>query len=220
MVQTIQHAYGPRLSNALGNRLAEDLLRYAPAGGVMLHYGGGEALFADRVAEPTARLILCEAAAEVRAMLAGRLAGNAKIFVRKPEDIAAMTPQSVDVIVLHSVARHQSTQEFDSLIRQFRRLLRNGGLLALADVAPRRLSAFSDATELLQFGAQSGCYWAAVSSIFRASVSGYRSAQLGPVRSDEDELIARLESLGFSAQRARTNIGHNGRRMTFLAHAR
>ena len=56
----------------------------------MLDYGCGEALSADRVAEPVARLILCEPAPNVRVMLGARFAGNDKIAVRKPEDIAMM----------------------------------------------------------------------------------------------------------------------------------
>ena len=54
----------------------------------MLDYGCGEALSADRVAEPVSRLILCEQAPNVRVMLGARFAGNDKIAVRKPEDIA------------------------------------------------------------------------------------------------------------------------------------
>ena len=56
-------------------RIAEDIRAYAPAGGTMLDYGCGEALSADLVAEPVARLILCEAAPNVRAMLGARFAG-------------------------------------------------------------------------------------------------------------------------------------------------
>ena len=40
------------------------------------------------MSEPVARLILCEAAPNVRTMLGARFAGNGKIAVRKPEDIA------------------------------------------------------------------------------------------------------------------------------------
>ena len=72
-------------------RIAKDIRPYVPDGnGMMLDYGCGEALSASLVDEKAARLILCEAAPNVRGMLAARFAGNAKIAVRKPDDVAMM----------------------------------------------------------------------------------------------------------------------------------
>jgi SAM-dependent methyltransferase len=203
-------------------RLAEDIRRYAPADGVMLDYGCGDALFASRVAEATGRLILCEPAPNVRAALAGRFAGNGKIAVRKPEDIAAMAPQSLDAIVMHSVSQYLPEAELDALIALFRRLLKTGSVLVLGDVIPRRRTAVADAIALLHFGADEGFYWAALRALFRTRFSSYWGLRksLGLSRYSEDKMIAKLEAAGFSAIRARTNIGHNAGRMTFVAHAR
>jgi hypothetical protein len=173
-------------------RIADDIRRYAPAGGVMLDYGCGDALFADRVAEAAGRLILCEPAPNVRAMLAGRFAGNSKIVVRKPEDIAAMASQSVDTIVMHSVSQYLSEPELDALIA------------------------------LLHFASDEGFYWAALRALMRTYFSNYWRLRksLGLSRYREDQIIGKLEAAGFSAARARSNIGHNAKRMTFLAHVR
>jgi hypothetical protein len=84
-------------------RIADDIRRYAPERGVMLDYGCGEALSADRIAESVSRLILCEQAPNVRVMLGARFAGNDKIAVRKPEDIAMMPAGWIDAIVMHSM---------------------------------------------------------------------------------------------------------------------
>jgi SAM-dependent methyltransferase len=204
------------------SRIAEDIRRFAPAGGTMLDYGCGEALSADRVAEPTARLILCEAAPNVRAALAARFAGNSKIAVRKPEDVAAITARSLDVIVMHSVAQYLSGEELDALLKTFHRLLKPGGLLVLGDVIPRRLLALGDALALLRFGSEEGFLWAAVRGLLRTYFSPYRRLRksLGLARYNELEMTEKLEAAGFSAKRAHTNIGHNRRRMTFLAHVR
>ena len=43
-------------------RIAQDIREYGPPDAVMLDYGCGEALSADKVAESLSRLILCEAA--------------------------------------------------------------------------------------------------------------------------------------------------------------
>jgi SAM-dependent methyltransferase len=211
-----------RHAEAHYHRVAEGISRYAPAGGVMLDYGCGEALSADRIAEAPARLILCEAAPNVRATLAGRFAANPKIVVRKPEDIAAMAAQSLDTIVMHSVAQYLNEREFDDMAKLFRRLLKPGGLFVLGDVLPRRSSALGDAIALLRFGAQEKFFWAAVGGLIRTYFSPYWRLRksFGLTRYREKEVAKKLEAAGFSVQRAPQNIGHNSRRMTFLARAR
>jgi SAM-dependent methyltransferase len=203
-------------------RIADDIRPYAPEHGVMLDYGCGEALSADRVAEAVSRLILCEQAPNVRVMLGARFAGNNKIAVRKPEDVAMMPAGSMDAIVMHSVTQYQSGQELDALTRMFRRLLKPGGLLVLGDVIPRKLTAIEDVQMLLRFGRQEGFYWAALRGLVRTFFSDYRRlrSSLGLTRYDAPEITAKLEAAGFSVEPARTNIGHNNKRMTFLAHAR
>ena len=203
-------------------RIAEDIRGYAPPGGVMLDYGCGEALFADRVAEPVARLVLCEPAPNVRVMLGARFAANDNIAVRKPEDVAMMPAQSMDVIVMHSVTQYLSARELDALLKVFRRLLKPTGLLVLGDVVPRKLSTLADARMLLEFGRQEGFYGAALRGLVRTYFSDYRRLRKshGLTRYDGPEMTAKLEAAGFSVEPASTNIGHNNRRLTFLAHAR
>ena len=212
----------PRHEAAHFRRIAEDIRDYAPAGGTMLDYGCGEALSADLVAERTGQLILSEPAPQVRAMLAARFAGNGKIAVRTPEEVAAMPAQSLDVIVMHSVAQYLTGGELDALLAMFHRLLRPAGLLVVGDVIPRHLRALDDAMELLRFGIQEGFLWAALTGLARTYFSDYWSLRkaLGLTRYDQAEITAKLESAHFSTGRASTNIGHNAKRMTFLARAR
>jgi SAM-dependent methyltransferase len=204
------------------HRIAEDIRKFAPPDGVMLDYGCGEALSADIVAEPTSRLILCEPAPNVRVMLGARFAANNKIAVRKPEDIAMMTAGTIDVVVMHSVAQYLKAPEFDALLPLFHRLLKPGGLLVVGDVIPNETSAFADARALLLFSRQEGFFWAALRGLFRTYFSDYWRLRksLGLTRYGGLEMAAKLELAGFSAEQARPNIGHNERRMTFLAHAR
>jgi SAM-dependent methyltransferase len=210
----------PRHQDAHFQRVADDLVPYAPAGGVMIDYGCGEALYADRVAAHAGRLVLCEPAPNVRTALAARFAATPNIVVRKPEDIVAMGPHAVDVIVMHSVAQYLIAGEMERLLTEFQRLLRPNGLLVLGDIIPRRLSAFGDAFELIEFGAREGFTFAALHGLVRTLFSRYWRLRrsLGLARYNEDEIVARLTAAGFSAERASSNIGHNTKRMTFLAH--
>lgn len=210
-----------RHQDAHFRRIAEDIRAYAPPGGTMLDYGCGQALAAEIVAEPLSRLLLCEAAPNTRHQLAARFAGNAKIAVRRPEDIAALPDGSVDAIVMHSVAQYLSANELDALLKTFRRLLRPGGLLVLGDIIPRNLPVLADALALLRFGLRKGFFLAALAGLVRTYFSDYWQLRkgLGLARYDKEEIPAKLAAAGFSAELARSNIGHNKRRMTFLAHA-
>jgi SAM-dependent methyltransferase len=209
----------PRHHAAHYRRIADDLLRYVPAGGAVLDYGCGEALSAGRIAQVAGRLALCEAAPSVRAALATRFAGNDRIEVRSPEEIAAAPEQSFDLIVMHSVAQYLTPAELAALLAQFRRLLKPGGLLVLGDVIPPQVSALTDALALLRFGAREGFFVAALFGLARTAFSSYWQlrSSLGLTRYDEAGVAARLRDAGFLAKRASDNIGHNPARMTFLA---
>jgi hypothetical protein len=92
----------------------------------------------------------------------------------------------------------------------------------LGDVIPHKLSTLADARMLLQFGRQEGFYGAALRGLVRTYFSDYRRLRKshGLTRYDGPEITAKLEAAGFSVEPASSNIGHNNRRLTFLAHAR
>ena len=200
-------------------RIADDIRRYVPAGGVVLDYGCGEALAADRVAEAAGRLVLCEAAPNVRATLTARFFGNAKIEVRAPDEVAAMPDGAFDLIVMHSVAQYLIGAVLDALLARFRRLLKPGGLLILGDVIPLKVSAVTDALSLLRFGARESFFIAAILGLVRTVFSSYwrLRATLGIARYGEADMLAKLHASGYLPKRAAENIGHNPARMTFLA---
>jgi SAM-dependent methyltransferase len=203
-------------------RIAEDIRRYAPNDGVMLDYGCGEALSADLVAYAVRQLILCEPAPQVRTKLSARFAGDTNVAVRTPDEAAALPARSIDTIVMHSVAQYLSGAELDRVLTMFHRLLKPDGLLVIGDVIPVELGALDDAMELLRFGAHGGFTIAALIGLARTYFSDYRQLRrsLGIARYGQGEIVARLEAAGFIAERASTNIGHNAKRMTFLARPR
>src|SRR5262249_57760914 len=118
--------------------------------------GGGGALRAELLAGSAKARIRCGAAPRVRTALARRFAGDAKIKVCAPAEIAALPARSIDVVVLHSVAQYLTPQELDALFASFRRLLSDRGLLIIGDVIPPHVSALGDAIALLRFAAANG----------------------------------------------------------------
>jgi SAM-dependent methyltransferase len=199
--------------------IAQDVRAHLPAEATVLDYGCGEALHADLIAASAKALILCEAAPKVRAALARRFAGLAKVKVCAPDEIAALPARSLDAVVLHSVAQYLTPQELDALLATFHRLLKESGVLILGDVIPPHVSALGDALALLRFAAANGFLGAALVGLLRTLLSDYWRvrSRLGLTRYAEAAMIAKLAGSGFSARRAPKNIGHNAARMTFIA---
>src|ERR671939_550338 len=69
-------------------------------GAVVLDYGCGEALSADRVAAKCERLYLCDAAPLVRERLHARFGAEERITVLAPEDVAGLPNASLDLMVV------------------------------------------------------------------------------------------------------------------------
>jgi SAM-dependent methyltransferase len=200
--------------------IAQDIRAYVPSAKArVLDYGCGDASSAELIAAACEHLTMVEAAPNVRAALAARHAGHAKISVVTPDQAAAMRAGSLDLIVLHSVAQYLSGSELDRLLATFRRLLKPDGLFVIGDIVPPHLAAPAAALALLRFGAQNGFFWAALFGLMRIFVSDYLRLKktVGLAHYTAPAMLEKLKAAGFSAQRAPRNIGHNQQRMTFLA---
>ncbi len=200
--------------------IAEEIARLVPgAGARMLDYGSGEALHADIVAAAAGELLLCEGAPRLRAALAARFAGNAKIRVLAPEDLPKLADRSLDLIVLHSVAQYLTPDEANTLFALFRRLLTRDGSLLVSDIIAPDVPARTDALALVRFGAANGFLLAALGGLVRARLSNYwrLRTQFGLTRYTAPAMLEKLAAAGFTARRLPKNIGHNQARMAFLA---
>ena len=200
--------------------IAEDIRGHIPSPAArVLDYGCGEATSADLIAAACGHLTMVEAAPNVRAALKARYASNPKISVLTPDEVAALTDGSFDLIVLHSVAQYLSADALDAMMATFRRLLKADGLFILGDIVPPRFAAPFAALALLRFGAANGFFWAAVGGLIRIFVSDYLRLKnaIGLSHYEEAAMLDKLKAAGFAATRAARNIGHNQRRMTFLA---
>jgi len=201
-------------------RIAEDIARYVPGpAATVLDYGCGEAVHAGIVATAAGKLILAEPAPGVRARIAARFAGNAKVSVCSLEEVAALPDRTIDLAVMHSVAQYMTGDEFDAALRTLRRLVKPDGIFVLGDVIAPETPASTDAMALLRFGLKEGFCFAAGISLARLLLSSYwrLRSSLGLTRYAESAMIARLAAAGFAARRETRNVGHNPARMTFLA---
>jgi SAM-dependent methyltransferase len=166
-----------------------------------------------------ASVLLCDAAPSVRANMAERFAGNARIKVIAPEDVERLPEGSLDLIVANSVVQYLNPAELDRMLALWRKLLAPGGTLIVADVIPPDVGKASDVTALLRYAARNGFLIAAFVGLARTAISPYRKLrnQLGISQYTEAAFKQRLQGAGFTAERLARNMEHNPARMTFRA---
>jgi len=133
--------------------IAQAIAALVPSGAArVLDYGSGEALHADLVAAAAGELLLCEAAPGLRAGLQKRFAGQPKIRIVAPHEIARLPEHSLDLIVMHAVAQYLTAAGTGALFALFHRLLKPDGLLVVSDVIRPEVVAATDPWALLRFG--------------------------------------------------------------------
>jgi SAM-dependent methyltransferase len=203
--------------------VADRLLQLQPkASDNVLDFGCGEATHADRVAAQVGGLWLCEAASRVRDSLNVRFSKLSNVTVISPDDLAAMAPGSLNLIVANSVAQYLTRDELDGLLRTWRRLLAPTGRLIIADVVPPGVSPVSDAAALLSYAWSNGFLIAAFAGLVRTVLSPYRRirAQLGITTYTEQEITQRINAAGFATERLPFNFEHQPARVSFVAKPR
>jgi len=200
--------------------IARDIIGYISSPDtVVLDYACGEALSAAKVADACAKLYLAEPAPGVRGRLIARFAPNTKIRVRSLDDLRKMDEQSIDLVVMNSVAQYMTQEELDSAFMVVRRLLKPNGRLVVGDILQPEVGMARDVLALLKFAGSHGFLTDALYGLASTALSDYRQlrTRVGLQRYSESEMIAKLGRAGFSASRAQNNIGHNPWRMTFVA---
>src|ERR1700751_2662470 len=192
--------------------IARDIAGYVSSpDAVVLDYACGEALSAGRVADACGLLYLAEPAPGVRGRLIARFAPNTKIRVRSLEDVKKMAENSVDLVVMISVAQYMTPDELDAAFAVIRKLLRPSGRFVLGDILRPEVGMLTDVYALLRFGAKHGFLKDALWGLAATALSDYRHlrSRVGLMRYSETELIEKPARAGFSASRAGQNIGHN-----------
>ncbi len=199
--------------------IARDIIGYISSpDAVVLDYACGEALSAAKVADACAQLYLAEPAPGVRGRLIARFAPNTRIRVRSLDDLRKMD-ETVDLVVMNSVAQYMTPAELDSAFAVMRRLLKPNGRLVLGDILRPEVGMTRDVLALLKFASAHGFLKDALYGLASTALSDYRQlrTRVGLQRYGEDEMIEKLAAAGFAASRAHLNIGHNPWRMTFVA---
>jgi ubiquinone/menaquinone biosynthesis C-methylase UbiE len=200
--------------------VADDILSLMPGpDAAVLDFGCGDALDAARVGARVGRLYLYDAAEEVRGRLGRRFGNEPTIHVLDEAALRGLPVSSLDLIVVNSVLQYMAPAEFESMLADWRRLLKPTGNLVLADVIPPDDTMLADTLALLRFARREGFLLAAIKGLVATAFSDYpklrRKLELSTYA--EAEMLAKLKDAGFAAERRRPNFGFNQTRMTFTA---
>jgi SAM-dependent methyltransferase len=201
--------------------IARDIAAHIPGSeALVLDYGCGEALSAQRVAEGCERLYLYDAAPFVRSKLSKRFRDAPRIEILEDGALAAIEDASLDLVVANSLIQYVRPEGLPALLALWRSKLKPGGRLLLSDIpAPSSGAALSDTLALLEFGWRGGFLVASLMSLARLYFSDYRRLrrEYGFFAYEPGAIEELLRREGFSASRLPRNIGHNQGRFSFLA---
>ena len=200
--------------------IAADIAALVPSRtSVVLDYGCGEALHADRVAAGCASLLLYDPATTTRDKLHRRFAAAPGVRVIDRREMAALPDRSLDMIVCNSVLQYVGRDDLGGLLSAWRAKLKPGALLVLGDVVPTGSGPVTDAFALVAFAARRGFVLAALLGLTTTFFSSYRKLRtsIGLSTYAEADVMGTLTRYGFAPKRVARNIGHNQARMTFVA---
>jgi ubiquinone/menaquinone biosynthesis C-methylase UbiE len=190
-----------------------------PQDAFMLDYGCGETLTARELVQCGHALWLYDPSTHVQSMLQVLYGSENKITVMTPQALESAADASIDVMLATSVIQYLSLSEQEQMLKLAHRLLKPTGKLILADVIPPSNTMMKDTTALLRFAWQGGFLIAAILGLIRTYFSDYRRLRstLGLTTLSENDTLTSLQHAGFNAHRHLKNIGHNQKRMTFVA---
>lgn len=199
--------------------LQSDLDAHLPEGGTILDFGCGDALAAEAMAKRCRNVWLYDAAPAVRQRLRDRLSGHPGIRILDDDDLAALPPGSVDLVLAVSVLQYIPREELDGVLHLWRGLVSARGRILIADVVDPDTPMLRDIASQLGMARQHGFLMAALMGLGRMALSDYRRIrrESGFSTYTPTELQARLSAAGLRADRLPKNIGPTPHRHSFVA---
>lgn len=202
-------------------RVADDIISALPAGPALrvLDYGCGDALEAARVASRVGRLFLYDAAPAVQARLRDRFGTVANLTVLDDNGLAGLG--DLDVIVVFSVVQYVPRGELPALLRDWRKRLKPGGSLIVADIIPPDIGMVADIRSLLATAAANGFLLPALGGLVATFFSDYRNLRqrLGFAVYSDTEIEGLLRAAGFAPALQARNLGFHPTRRTVIGRA-
>jgi SAM-dependent methyltransferase len=188
-------------------------------GGVVLDWGCGDALAAQRMADIAGTVLLYDGAPSTRERLRPLHATRPGIHILDDAGLGQLPSGSVDLVIVNSVIQYLGEQELAQALTRFAQLLKTDGALLIGDVITPGTPMLHHVATFLGFALRSGFLPAAVVGLVRTSASPYRRLQreVGLKSYAPTEMITLLSQHGFTARRLAANIAVSRHRAAYLA---
>jgi 2-polyprenyl-3-methyl-5-hydroxy-6-metoxy-1,4-benzoquinol methylase len=179
--------------------------------GVVIDYGCGDTINAECVAAHCHTLILVEVSDNLRQRLIERYGNHPVIKIMSPDECWALNPQSVDVVIIHSVLQYLRWEETGQLIGQLRSLIKPQGSILLGDIIPPDRTIVQDIASLLTFAWSKRFFIASLYGLVTTFFSKYRSLrkQYGLTRYSAGDIHQMARKNGLFTRALKRNIGHD-----------
>jgi SAM-dependent methyltransferase len=201
--------------------LFEGARPYLPPGPgkVVLDWGCGDALAAERMAAICGNMFLYDAAISTRARLQRRYADHPGIRVIDDAGLDALSDGSVDLIVVNSVVQYLTEDEFGMALARFHGALKPGGSFLLGDVIDPATPMARHVATFLGFALRRGFLLSAAAGLVSSFTSRYRTLQkdVGLKSYTQAQMLTTLAQRGFVAERLARNIAVSPHRSSYLA---
>jgi SAM-dependent methyltransferase len=187
--------------------------------GIVLDWGCGDALAAERIAELCGGVLLYDAAASTRARLGEHLRKHTRIRILDDTALEGIFGGSIDLIVVNSVIQYLSAEQFDTTLALFHRLLNPSGAILLGDIISPGTGNLQAAATLLRFAWRKGFFLSAVAGLVETFASPYRMLQrrIGLAAYTPIQMLQIFDQHGFIAERLPHNIAVSPHRSSYLA---
>jgi len=186
---------------------------------VVLDWGCGDALAAERISAVCGTVLLYDAAPSTRDRLGRRLGSHAGTRILDDTGLAALPDASIDLVMVNSVVQYLTQREFEQALALFRRVLRPGGALLLGDIIVPGTPMSAHVTTFLGFAVRRGFVLSALGGLASTFVSSYRRLQreVGLASYTPEQIVGLLERHGFRPERLPRNIAVSPHRSSYLA---
>jgi ubiquinone/menaquinone biosynthesis C-methylase UbiE len=187
--------------------------------GIVLDWGCGDALAAERIAELCGGVLLYDAAASTRERLDKRFRRHTRICILNDTALEGLPGGSIDLIVVNSVIQYLSAEQFDYTLALFCRLLSPSGAVLLGDIISPETGNSQTATTFLRFAWRKGFLLSAIAGLVQTFASPYRMLQrrIGLAAYTPFQMLQILERHGFVAEQLPCNIAVSPHRSAYLA---
>jgi ubiquinone/menaquinone biosynthesis C-methylase UbiE len=202
--------------------LFDGVRRFVPTapGSVVLDWGCGDALAAERIADLCGGTVLLYDPANSTRERLRRLHGtHPRIRVLDDAAMSSVAPDTVDLVVVNSVIQYLQEQQLAGALTLFHRVLRPGGALLLGDVIAPGTPTLRHVTTFLKFASTRGFLLPAAIGLASTYVSPYRRLQrdVGLAAYAPDQMIAMLRRHAFVADQLPRNIAVSPHRSAYVA---